>query len=376
MSAPLAGLLVVALEQAVAAPYVSSRLADAGARVIKIERAEGDFARAYDRAANGESAYFVWLNRGKESVCLDIKAPEDAALLLRMLARADVFIQNLAPGAAARAGFGSSALRDRFPRLITVDISGYGEDGPYQDRKAYDLLLQCETGLASITGAPSEPGRVGVSVCDIACGMYAHTAVLEALIHRQHSGQGQGIAVSLFDALADWMTVPLLHQQYAGKGPARVGLNHPSITPYGVYSCAAGEQIVIAIQNEREWASFCADVLGQASLARDARFVDNSARCANRPALDDLIAGVFAVLPRSELAKRLQTAQIAFGALNTLADFQQHAQLRRQTVATPSGPVVLVAPPARLSDGVRAFGAVPRAGEHSAAIRAEFAHEG
>lgn len=372
MSPPLAGLLVVALEQAVAAPYVSSRLADAGARVIKIERPEGDFARGYDQVAKGESAYFVWLNRGKESVCLDIKHRADAALLARMLAQADVFIQNLAPGAAARAGFDSKALRERHPRLVTVDISGYGDEGPYRDRKAYDLLLQCETGLASITGAPSEPGRVGVSVCDIACGMYAHTAVLESLLQRERSGQGQGISVSLFDALADWMSVPLLHQQYGGAGPRRVGLNHPSIAPYGAYACAADEMIVIAIQNEREWLNFCAQVLEREALATDARFADNTARCANRQALDACIEEVFSGLERSRLAQRLQDAQIAFGALNTLADLQHHAQLRRQAVNTPSGPIELVAPPARLSGGGRSFGAVPATGEHSAALRAEF----
>lgn len=373
MSAPLAGLLVVALEQAVAAPYVSSRLADAGARVLKIERPEGDFARGYDRVARGESAYFVWLNRGKESICLDIKNPDDAAVLMRMLAQADVFIQNLAPGAAARAGFGSQALRERHPRLITVDISGYGDDGPYRDRKAYDLLLQCETGLVSITGAPAEPGRVGVSICDIACGMYAHTAVLESLLQRERSGRGEGISVSLFDALADWMSVPLLHQQYGGAAPPRVGLNHPSIAPYGAYQCAADEMIVIAIQNEREWQRFCKQVLEQEWLGTDARFVDNTARCANRLALDSCIEQVFSKLERSQLAGRLRDAQIAFGALNTLADLQRHAQLRRQTVVTPSGDIELVAPPARLSGGARPFGAVPEPGEHSAAIRAEFA---
>ncbi|HEY9147974.1 MAG TPA: CaiB/BaiF CoA-transferase family protein, partial [Gammaproteobacteria bacterium] len=260
---PLDGLLVIALEQAVAAPYCSSRLADAGARVIKIERSEGDFAREYDHVAGGESAYFTWLNRGKESICLDIKSPGDADLLQRMLGDADVFIQNLAPGAAARAGFDSAALRASHPRLITVDISGYGESGPYREMKAYDLLVQCETGLASITGAPERPGRVGVSVCDIACGMYAHAGVLEALLERQRTGRGKGLAVSLFDAMADWMTVPLLHQDYTGEAPQRVGLNHPSIAPYGAYACEGGDQVVISIQNNREWRNFCEQVLGR-----------------------------------------------------------------------------------------------------------------
>src|SRR5262245_51328568 len=243
MSRPLEGLLVVALEQAVAAPYCSCRLADAGARVIKIERPEGDFARGYDKAVKGLASYFVWLNRGKESLTLDIKNRDDAALLHRILARADVFIQNLLPGAAGRAGFGSEALRKQHPRLITVDISGYGEDGPYAEMKAYDMLIQAETGLASITGLPAGPGRVGVSVCDVAAGMYAHQAVLEALIKRGRTGRGSGIAVSLFDGLADWMTVPLLHHDYAGKAPTRTGLEHPSISPYRTYESADGVPI-------------------------------------------------------------------------------------------------------------------------------------
>ena len=374
MSAPLQGVLVVTLEQAVAAPYCSSRLADAGARVIKIERAEGDFARNYDHVANGESAYFVWLNRGKESLCLDIKREEDAALLARMITRADVFIQNLAPGAAARAGFDSAQLRARQPRLITVDISGYGESGPYRDMKAYDLLVQCETGLASITGAPEQPGRVGVSVCDIACGMYAHAAVLEALLRRERSGQGPGIAVSLFDALSDWMTVPLLHQQYGGAAPERVGLNHPSIAPYGAYTCAGGEQIVVSIQNEREWVGFCETVLRQPEVATDPRFDTNVARCANRPALDELINGVFGELRRPELAERLSMARVAYAAVNSVADLVEHPQLRRQSVDTPSGPVELVAAPAQF-DEERRWAAVPSVGQHGAALRAEFGDE-
>lgn len=372
MGMPLEGLLVVALEQAVAAPYCSSRLADAGARIIKVERAEGDFARQYDSVANGESAYFVWLNRGKESLCLNIKDASDAQLLHDIIASADVFLQNLAPGAAARCGFDSAELRQRYPRLITLDISGYGDSGAYRDMKAYDLLVQCETGLASITGAPEQPGRVGVSVCDIACGMYAHAAVLEALLEREQTGQGKGLAVSLFDALADWMTVPLLHQQYAGAAPQRVGLHHPSIAPYGAYDCAAGEQVVIAIQNEREWAQFCEEVLQAPELVTDARFCSNVARCANRPALDAVINGIFTGHSREVLVQRLLAARIAFGAVNTVADLVDHEQLRRQSVATPSGNVELVAPPARADSGGRAWGAVPAVGEHSGAIRREF----
>ncbi|MFT4613348.1 MAG: itaconate CoA-transferase [Bacteroidia bacterium] len=372
MRGPLDGLLVVALEQAVAAPYCSVRLADAGARVIKVERAEGDFARQYDHVANGQSAYFVWLNRGKESVCLDIKSEGDAGLLHSMLRQADVFIQNLAPGAAARAGFDSEQLRRENPLLITVDITGYGTEGPYSQMKAYDLLVQGETGLASITGTPEQPGRVGVSVCDIACGMYAHSAVLEALLERASTGAGQGISVSLFDALADWMTVPLLHQQYGGAAPERVGLNHPSIAPYGAYSCAGAEQVVIAIQNEREWQRLCAQVLLQADLAADVRFSSNVARCENRAELDIKIDAVFAKLSRKALCGRLLDADIAFGAVNSVADLVAHAQLRRTTVDTPTGVVELVAPPARVQGREPKLQRVPAIGEQTEALRREF----
>ena len=373
MPGALDGVLVVALEQAVAAPYCTSRLADAGARVIKVEREEGDFARHYDHVAHGESAYFVWINRGKESICLDIKKDEDAQLLATMIAEADVFVQNLAPGAAARAGFDSKVLRADNPRLVTVDISGYGEEGPYRDMKAYDLLVQCETGLAAITGAPEQPGRVGVSVCDIACGMYAHSAVLEALLARERTGEGRAITVSLFDALADWMTVPLLHQQYGGAAPKRVGLHHPSIAPYGAYACDGGEQVVISIQNEREWERFCTEVLELPDLATDERFASNPSRCANRPALDDQINAVFCSYSRAILSERLRAGGIAFGAVNSVADLVGHAQLRRTDVATPSGPVALVAPPAQVRGANAALGAVPDIGEHSAALRREFA---
>jgi crotonobetainyl-CoA:carnitine CoA-transferase CaiB-like acyl-CoA transferase len=373
MAMPLDGLLVIALEQAVAAPYCSSRLADAGARVIKVERDEGDFARHYDHVANGESAYFVWLNRGKESVCLDIKDPEDAALLQRMVQRADVFIQNLAPGAAARAGFDSGDLRERNARLITVDISGYGDRGPYREMKAYDLLVQCETGLAAITGAPERPGRVGVSVCDIACGMYAHAGVLQALLERERTGLGQGLSVSLFDALADWMTVPLLHQDYGGKAPERVGLNHPSIAPYGAYTCRDGDQVVISIQNNREWRNLCEQVLGRPDMVQDPLFRDNVDRCANRPALDARIEAVFGSISRGELVDRLFAARIAFGSVNSVADLSNHRQLRRAVVETPSGPVDTVAPPVQRDGGDGPLRPVPALGQHSSQIRQEFA---
>ncbi len=375
MALPLHGVLVIALEQAVAAPFCTSRLADAGARVIKIERPEGDFARGYDEVAAGESAYFVWVNRGKESICLDIKDAVDASLLQRMVQQADVFIQNLAPGAAARAGFDSVLLRRSNPKLITVDITGYGDSGPYRDMKAYDLLVQCESGLASITGAPEQPGRVGVSVCDIACGMYAHAGILEALLERQQSGLGKGLSVSLFDALADWMTVPLLYQEHTGEAPARVGLRHPSIAPYGAYACSGGEQVVIAIQNEREWRNFCEQVLQCPDLVADSRYCTNVMRCTNRPALDAQINRVLAELSRTALAQRLQQASIAFGAVNSVVDLARHPQLRRAAVVTPAGTIDLVAPPVRVAGEQASLRPVPALGEHSDAIRREYSSD-
>ncbi len=370
---PLDGLLVVSMEQAVAAPVCSCKLADAGARVIKIERAEGDFARGYDAAAKGQSTYFVWLNRGKESVCLDIKQPEDKALLERLVARADVFIQNLAPGAMGRAGFGSEALRARHPRLITVDISGYGETGPYASMKAYDLLVQAESGLASITGHPAGPGRVGVSACDIACGTMAHAAVLEALIERGITGRGKGIAVSLFDAMADWMNVPLLYTEGTGKAPARVGLAHPSICPYGAFPTADGSLVLISIQNEREFADLCRIFLEQPDLPQREGFRSNVERVANRAMVDAHIAEGFARHSRADCAARLKAANIAFGFVNTVEELATHPALRRLEVETPNGTVAVAAPAARFSEDTRRFGPVPALGAHSAAVRAEFA---
>lgn len=372
MAARLKDVLVVSVEQAVAAPFATARLADAGARVIKIERPEGDFARAYDRFAHGESAYFVWLNRGKESLTANIKDPDDAALVHRLIDGADVFIQNLAPGAAARAGFGSAELRARNERLITLDISGYGDEGPYAEMKAYDLLVQAESGLCSVTGGAEAPGRVGVSVCDVACGMYSHAAVLEALIARGQTGRGTAIDNSLFAGMADWMTVPLLHYEFDGKGPPRIGLNHPSIHPYGAYETKGGGPILIAIQNEREFARLCADVLGDASLPEDPRFESNVARLDHRAAFDKIIARVFSATARDELIRRLRSAQIAYGEVNDVAGLARHAALRRAAVETPVGAVDIVAPPARHDRAARALGRVPAAGEHTEAIREEF----
>ncbi|HXP30417.1 MAG TPA: CaiB/BaiF CoA-transferase family protein [Stellaceae bacterium] len=371
MTGPLDGLLVVALEQAVAAPLCSCRLADSGARIIKVERPEGDFARFYDRAALGESAYFVWLNRGKESIVLDIKAAADCALLERIIARADVFLQNLAPGAAARAGFDPAALCRRFPRLIACSITGYGESGPYRDMKAYDLLIQAETGLAHLSGPPEAPGRVGVSVSDIAAGLNAHAAILEALYGRERSGRGALLHVSLFEATAEWMTVPLLQYEYGGKAPERTGLSHPSIAPYGAFAAGDGKAIVVGIQNEREWVRFCDAVLGRPELAADPRFSDNPRRVANRAALDALIAEAFSRAPRAAIAARLKAADIAFGNLNTVEDLARHPQLRRLETVLAGGTVAVPAPPARpVAAGPRR---VPAKGEHSAALRREFA---
>jgi len=369
MTRPLSGLRVVALEQAVAAPFCTCRLADAGARVIKIERPEGDFARGYDRAARGQSSYFVWLNRGKESVALDIKRAEDKALLERLVAGADIFVQNLAPGAAARAGFEPEALRRKNPRLIACSISGYGESGPYRDMKAYDLLIQSETGLAEVTGAPEAPGRVGVSISDLVAGLNAYAGILEALTRRASTGEGAHVQVSLFDATAEWMAVPLLHHDYGGRAPQRVGLAHPSIAPYGAFACADGKQIVISIQNEREWVRLCSEVLDAPELASDLRFTDNNLRVANRPALDARVAEVFARYPRETLAERLFAAGIAFGRLNTVADFSAHPHLRRIDVPTPEGVVAVPAPPGGIEG---APGGVPAVGEHTEAVRREF----
>jgi crotonobetainyl-CoA:carnitine CoA-transferase CaiB-like acyl-CoA transferase len=372
LALPLSGLLVVALEQAVAAPLCTKRLAEAGARVIKIERPGGDFARGYDAAAGGMSSYFVWCNQGKESVVLDLKEDDDRALLTRIVARADVFVQNLAPGAAARLGFGAEALRAQHPRLITVDISGYGEAPALAERKAYDLLIQAEAGLAAITGHPAGPGRVGVSVADIACGMNAHAAVLEALIARGRTGRGTGIAVSLFDSLADWMNVPLLFLEGTGQAPARVGLAHPSICPYGAFPLADGSSVLISIQNEREWASLCATALGRPDWTTREGFRSNSERVANRAVVDGEIGEILGTWSRAEAEARLSAAGIAFGFVNEVADLARHPALRRVSVPLPDGAVMLAAPPVRWSDGARDARPVPALGAHTDAVRAEF----
>lgn len=369
---PLDGLLVVTLEQAVAAPFCTSRLADAGARVIKVERDSGDFARNYDRAASGESAFFAWLNRGKQSLVLDIKAPQDAALLQRIVARADVFVQNLAPGAASRAGFDAAQLRDRNARLVTCDISGYGESAEYGDMKAYDMLVQAESGMCSITGSAEAPGRIGVSACDISCGMFAYMGVVEALLQRERTGAGSAVATSLFEGMSDWMTVPLLCYEGLGKGPDRTGLSHPMIQPYGAYATAAGPPILISVQNEREFGRLCTEVLEQPELLTDERFKDNPARCENTAELREVINGVFTGMARSVLIERLRGAAIAFGEVNDVAGLSNHPAIRRTEVQTPTGMLNLVAPPVRFAGRELKLGPVPALGEHSAAIRSEF----
>ncbi len=372
MAKDLEGVMVVSVEQAVAAPYLSGRLAEAGARVIKVERPEGDFARGYDHLVHGESAYFVWLNRGKESICLDLRDPADKALLERMLATADVFIQNLAPGAIARLGFDQAQLRSRYPRLITVAISGYGEDGPMKGLKAYDLLVQAESGLSQITGTEDSMARVGVSVCDIAAGMTGFQAVLQALIGRGVTGQGRHLSVSLFHALADWMNVPYLQYAYGGKTPVRSGLNHPTIAPYGAYRCADGREVLFSIQNEREWKVFCSDLLNRPEVAHDPRFDTNSHRVKNREALDEVLRPMFAGAPRDEMAKRLEAARIAYGRVSTMDDLTHHPQNRYVEVDSPTGPVRMLATGALVDDRVSQPGPVPALGQHTDAVRAEF----
>jgi crotonobetainyl-CoA:carnitine CoA-transferase CaiB-like acyl-CoA transferase len=373
MSGDLDGLLVVSVEQAVAAPYASGRLADAGARVIKVERPEGDFARRYDRYVRGESAYFVWLNRGKESVALDLKQAEDLALLRRIVAGADVFIQNLAPGAAGRLGLDNTTLTARHPALIACAISGYGEHGPMAHQKAYDLLVQAETGLAAINGTPEGAARVGVSVTDIAAGMTAFQAILQALIGRGRTGRGRAIEVSLYHATADWMNVPYLQHRYGGHTPARCGLAHPTIAPYGAFACGDGKAVLFSIQNEREWLRLCSHVLGSAALAHDPKFATNPDRVANRAELDSRIELAFAAHDRATVSRMLEAAGIAYGRLSSLDDLEQHPQNRFIAVETPAGPIELLAPGALLDGQPLAPGPVPALDQHGAAIRAEFA---
>jgi crotonobetainyl-CoA:carnitine CoA-transferase CaiB-like acyl-CoA transferase len=370
---PLEGILVVALEQAVAAPYCSSRLADAGARVIKVERPEGDFARGYDTAAHGESSYFVWINRGKESIALDLKQDKDMAVLQRMLAQADVFIQNLAPGATQRLGIGSDDLRERHRRLITCDISGYGDTGKLTKMKAYDLLVQAESGLVSINGAPGDWGRIGVSLCDINAGLNALIGIQQALLMRAQTGRGSAVKVSLFDSAAELMSVPYLQARYGGKAPQRVGLKHPTIAPYGAFTCADGRDILISIQNEREWADFCREVLQDLSMVSDPRSCDNNARMRNRAWVDGRVTEVFGELSSAAVIDRLTAAQTAYGSVNGVHDLIEHPQLRTRRMPVGARALEVPALPWVTEWESEQFPAAPRLDEHGAALRDEFA---
>jgi formyl-CoA transferase len=371
MALPLEGLLVVSVEQAVAAPQCTCRLADAGARVIKVERPEGDFARRYDALVHGESAYFVWLNRGKQSVVLDLGQAGDKALLEAMLAKADVFVQNLKPGAIAKLGFAFERLRKNYPRLICCSISGYGESGPYAQRKAYDMLIQAESGFASITGGPEAPARAGVSVVDIAAGMNAYEAILEALLARAHTGEGAAIAISMFDAMADWMAVPLL-QHEGGDTPKRIGLAHTSISPYGAFKTRDGGDVLISIQNDREWLVLAEHVMGDKALAADPNFATNVERMKRRAETDGRVAAAFAAMDVVPLVEKLTRFDIAFGVINDLNLLARHPHLRRTTVGTPTGPASMPAPAAIHDGAPRSYGAMPALGEHTAMVRAEF----
>jgi len=377
---PLDGVLVVSVEQAVAAPFASRQLADLGARVIKVERpGVGDFARGYDRTVKGLASHFVWINRSKESLTLDLKQPEGAGALRRLLDRADVFLHNLAPGAMARLGFEAEALRAAHPRLVTCELSGYGTTGPHRDRKAYDLLVQGEVGLLSITGTPETPSKVGVSIADIAAGMYAFSGILAALLRRARTGTGAALDVSMFDALAEWMGYAAYYTKYGGTPPARTGASHPAIAPYGPYAAGDGGVVYLGLQNEREWARFCADVLGRPEAAADSRFESNAARVEHRAALDALIAEAFAGLAASEVEARLEAAQIASARMNTVAEFLEHPQLtargRWRAVDSPAGPIEALLPPFGFDDIDPRMDAIPALGAHTDAILRELGYE-
>jgi itaconate CoA-transferase len=362
---PLEGITVIAVEQAVAAPFCSSRLADAGAHVIKVERPEGDFARGYDAAAKGQSSYFVWLNRGKDSEIVDLATKEGRSQLERLIAGADVLLQNLKPGSMDKLGFPLDRLKKDYPSLVCCTITGYGDEGPYAHRKAYDLLIQAESGLASITGGPESPSRVGLSIVDIATGATAHASILEALIARSRTGKGADIRISMFDVMADWMAVPLINSE-AGQPPKRIGLAHPSIAPYGVFRSKDGKDILISIQSEREWKKLCAEVLAQPDLPNDPRFSNMVERVKNRQLTDGIVGNSFASMTRDELLQLLSDADIAFAEVNTMADLAQHPHLRRIEVNTPNGVVSYPAPAAIFVGEPRHYGAVPAIGEQPA----------
>ncbi|MCL6516415.1 MAG: CoA transferase [Alicyclobacillus sp.] len=376
---PLEGITVVSVEQAVAAPFATRQLADLGARVIKVERpGVGDFARHYDQAVRGLSSHFVWVNRSKESLTLDLKHPDGKAVLERLLARADVFVHNLAPGAMDRLGFDRDTLTASYPRLIVCEISGYGRGGPYTGRKAYDLLIQCETGLLSVTGTEETPSKAGIAVADIAAGMYAFSGILAALRQRDRTGKGGYLEVSMLEALGEWMGFPYYYAVYGGQEPPRTGSAHATICPYGAFTAADGRRVFLAVQNDREWHRFCEQVLGRPALADDPRYRTNPDRIRHRAQLEAQIQGILAELPSDVLMARLDAANIAMAPLNRVADFANHPQLRSRgcwhAVDTPAGPVSALAPPFRAADWPVRMDPVPAAGEHSERILKELGY--
>ena len=376
---PLSGISVVALEQAVAAPFATRQLADLGARVIKVERpGGGDFARSYDAVAKGLSSHFVWLNRTKESITLDLKKQGARGVMDRLLARADVFVQNLAPGAAGRLGFGAAVLRDKHPRLIVCDVSGYGSSGPYKDKKAYDLLVQCEAGLVSVTGTPEVPSKVGIAVADIAAGMYAYSGILAALLRRERSGEGVALEVSLFESLGEWMGFPAYYAMYGGKEPPRSAAHHASIAPYGPFECGDGERIFLGVQNEREWERFCEAVLGRPEMARDELFDDNSRRVENREILEEEISAIIGRLSSDEAIEKLEKAGIANARMRTVREFIEHPQLeardRWREVGSPAGPLRALLPPVAMADIEPTMAPIPGVGEHTDEILGELGY--
>ena len=376
MGHPLDGITVVALEQAVAAPFATRHLADLGARVIKVERpGVGDFARGYDRTVHGQSSYFVWLNRGKESVELDIKDPDDRAVLDALLDRADVFVQNLVPGAVERLGLDATAVRETRPALIYCSVSGYGPDGPYRSKKAYDLLVQCETGLVMSTGTPAVPSKAGISIADIAAGMYAYSSILTALYHRERTGLGASLHVAMLDALGEWMSQPAYFSRYGQEPPRRTGARHPSISPYGPFRVSDGS-VFLGIQNEREWLVLCRDILRRGDLATDPRFAANPDRVAHNDELTAIIEDCFASRSADEVSDMLEQAGIASARLRTPEEFTRHPQLRARgrwhPVRTPGGEIDALLPPVEAAGQEPVMGPVPALGEHTEAVRAEF----
>jgi crotonobetainyl-CoA:carnitine CoA-transferase CaiB-like acyl-CoA transferase len=380
MALPLEGITVVSLEQAVAAPFATRQLADMGARVIKVERpGAGDFARSYDAVVQGLSSHFVWINRSKESIALNLKQEAARDVLNSLLEDADVFVQNLAPGATGRLGFGTEALRERHPRLIVCDVSGYGGSGPYRDKKAYDLLVQCEAAVVSVTGTQETPSKAGIAVADIAAGMYAYSGILAALFRRERTGEGAAIEVSLFEALAEWMGFPAYYAMYGEKEPPRSGASHASIAPYGPFACAGGEVIFLGIQNEREWEKFCEVVLERPELEGDGRFSSNSDRLAHRDALDGEIGRIFGHLTAEEVIEKLEEAGIANARLRSVREFLDHPQLRARgrwrEVESPAGPLHALLPPGLPADAEPVMDPIPEVGEHTAAILSELGYD-